>query len=311
MNYKLEYLSENDFEKLVNMLCHEILGCGVIEFSKGKDGGRDGKFTGVANKYPSEKEPWKGTFIIQAKHTENPIASCSDTDFQNIIKKNEIPKLIKLKENDELDNYLLFTNRKLSGVKGTSLVQTIKKDVGIDHVEIIGKEVINRYLSIYKHIAKQFDLDKYTLPFNFTDSDLKELVLEFTKEIKSDKEKLKNAVECVKNDFTYIDKEQKNEKNKLGKKYFDIIIENSLLHFSKIDNFLQNPINSELLDLYMDSAFELKNLITVQRDEFGAFEKIFFHIYNLVRDRNPKLRNKRFIYIFLHYMYFNCDIGKK
>jgi len=88
MNYKLEYLSENDFEKLVNMVCHEILGCGVIEFSKG---------------------------------------------------------------NYELDNYLLFTNRKLSGVKGTSLVQKIKKDVGIDHVEIIGKEVINRSLSTFKH----------------------------------------------------------------------------------------------------------------------------------------------------------------
>ena len=31
MNYRLEYISEDDFEKLVNMLCHEILGCGVIE----------------------------------------------------------------------------------------------------------------------------------------------------------------------------------------------------------------------------------------------------------------------------------------
>ncbi|MBF0103134.1 MAG: hypothetical protein HQK77_19720 [Desulfobacterales bacterium] len=43
MNYKLEYISEDDFERLVNMICHEILGCGIIEFSKGKDGGLDGK----------------------------------------------------------------------------------------------------------------------------------------------------------------------------------------------------------------------------------------------------------------------------
>ena len=221
MNYKLEYISEDDFERLVNMICHEILGCGVIEFSKGKDGGRDGKFTGTANKFPSEKESWKGKFVIQAKHTENPIATCSDNDFQNKIQKQEIPKIKKLKESNELDNYLLFTNRKLSGVKGTMLAQKIKKEVGIDHVEIIGKEIINRYLSQYKYIVKEFDLNKYVLAFEFTDNDLKELVIEFTKEMKSDKENMKAAIESVKRDFTYINKELKNEKNRLGKEYFE------------------------------------------------------------------------------------------
>ena len=311
MNYRLEYISEDDFEKLVNMLCHEILGCGVIEFTRGKDGGRDGKFTGSANSFPSVSEPWKGKFIIQAKHTDNPIASCSDKDFQRKIENEEIPKLKKLKENDEVDNYLLFTNRKLTGIKGTKIVQKIKNEVGIDNAEIIGKEVINRYLSKYKHITKEFNLDKYILPFEFTESDLKELVVEFTKEINSDKERLKISFERVKKDFTYLDKDEKNEKNKLGKEYFEIIKGNSLSHFSKIDEFLQNPINNELSVMYLDLAFELKNLITVKRDEFGAFEEIFVLIYNLVCDKNPKLRNKRFIYVFLHYMYFNCDIGQK
>jgi len=104
----------------------------------------------------------------------------------------------------------------------------------------------------------------------------------------------------------------KNEKNRLGKEYFDSIIkESSLSHFAKIDEFLQNPINTELSDIYMDCSFELKNLISVKRDEFGAFEEIFIHIYNLVCDRNLKIKNRRFIYVFLHYMYFNCDIGQK
>ena len=48
--------------------------------------------------------------------------------------------------------------------------------------------------------------------------------------------------------------------------------------------------------MYADSAFELKNLITVKRDEFGAFEEIFIHVYNFVCARNPKLQNRRFIY---------------
>lgn len=312
MDYRLEYISEDDFERLVSMICHEILGPGLISFSKGKDGGRDGKFTGTANRFPSESAPWQGKFIVQAKHTENPIASCSDKDFQNKIKKQEIPKLKKLKANGELDNYLLFTNRKFSAVKGTELVQKIKKDVGADHVEILGKENITRYLSQYKHIVKEFGLDKYILPFEFSDNDLKTLVVEFAKEIKSDKKGLKAAVETVTRDFTYLDKELKNEKNSLGKEYFESVIkESSLFHFAKIDEFLQNPINRELADMYADSAFELKNLIMVKRDEFGAFEEIFIHVYHLVCARNPKLRNRRFIYVFLHYMYFNCDIGQK
>ena len=92
MDYRLELLSDSTFENLVNRVCQEILGTGVISFSSGKDGGRDGKFTGTANKFPSEKSSWKGKFIIQAKHTENPIASCSDNDFNTIIDK-EIKKI--------------------------------------------------------------------------------------------------------------------------------------------------------------------------------------------------------------------------
>ncbi|MCR6638988.1 MAG: restriction endonuclease [Sporocytophaga sp.] len=82
MDYRLELLDDSTFENLVNRLCQEILGLGVISFSKGKDGGRDGKFTGIANKFPSEASPWCGKFIIQAKHTENPVSSCSDSDFK-------------------------------------------------------------------------------------------------------------------------------------------------------------------------------------------------------------------------------------
>lgn len=108
MDYRLENISEDDFERLVNMVCQTILGVGVIEFAKGKDGGRDGKFTGTAENFPSSTDSWKGQFIIQVKHTDNPIASCSDNSFQYKIINEEIPKLKKLKSNKEIDNYLAF-----------------------------------------------------------------------------------------------------------------------------------------------------------------------------------------------------------
>ena len=58
MNYPLENLKDKEFEKLVALICERILGLGTIVFSKGKDGGKDAKFEGKANKFPSEREPW-------------------------------------------------------------------------------------------------------------------------------------------------------------------------------------------------------------------------------------------------------------
>ena len=115
MDYKLENLSEDDFEKLVNILCQDILGMGTVSFTKGRDGGRDGRFNGTANSYPSKTSPWSGKFIIQAKHTEDYKASCSDNTFfenQTSIINKEIDKIKDLKTKNEIDNYLLFTNRK-------------------------------------------------------------------------------------------------------------------------------------------------------------------------------------------------------
>ncbi len=115
MDYRLENLSEDDFEKLVNVLCEELFGMGTVSFSKGRDGGRDGRFTGTANKYPSESSKWSGKFIIQAKHTTDYQGSCSDNPFygnQTSLINAEIKKIKVLKANNEIDNYLLFTNRK-------------------------------------------------------------------------------------------------------------------------------------------------------------------------------------------------------
>ena len=41
----------------------------------------------LANNFPSNASPWKGKFIIQAKHTTNMLASCSDSEFNTLLKK--------------------------------------------------------------------------------------------------------------------------------------------------------------------------------------------------------------------------------
>lgn len=74
MKYAYEDLSDDQFERLIVILCQRLLGIAVQGFSKGPDGGRDAKFVGTAELFPSTTAPWKGTVIIQAKHTNGYIA---------------------------------------------------------------------------------------------------------------------------------------------------------------------------------------------------------------------------------------------
>ena len=221
MNYRLELLSSDNFENLVNTICQEILGTAVVSFSKGKDGGKDGRFEGTANNYPSNSENWSGKFIIQAKHTSNPIASCSDSEFNNIIDK-EITQLKNLKETGEIDNYLLFTNRKYTGIKGDALREKIKNEVGLNNVAIIGVETINnQYLNSNRSIVKQYDLDKLILPFDFSDAEIRDVIVEFKGQLNEISVEIKKKVAEVQYNYEGIEIQDKNKKNALGKEYFE------------------------------------------------------------------------------------------
>jgi len=57
MNYAYEDLSEDQFEKLIVLLCQRLLGIATQGFAKGPDGGRDAKFMGTAELHPSRTAP--------------------------------------------------------------------------------------------------------------------------------------------------------------------------------------------------------------------------------------------------------------
>lgn len=313
MDYRLENIDSSSFERLINRICQKILGTGVIEFSPGPDGGRDGKFTGKATKFPSSTDCWEGKFIIQAKHTINPIASCSDNDFKNLLDK-EIKKIKKLVSQGDLDNYLLFTNRKYTGVVGEELTKKIQEETQIENCQIIGKETINNgYLNPNKIIVKEFKLDLAHIPFDFSDEEIKEIIVEFKEQLSKITPEIKKKAKSLKQDFDYIKKEKKNKKNNLSRDYFDnFILSDSLNKFNQIEEFLNDPINSELKDYYFDTASELQQIIYFKRDNFKLFEEFFLHIYRLICDGSTTMKgNKRFVMTFLHFMYFECLIGKK
>lgn len=305
-DYLLHQLSTQDFEELVIQICQKILGVGTLNFSEGKDGGRDGKFQGTSNCFPSTTNPWNGKFIIQAKRTTNPVASCSTADFKAII-DGEMPKLTKLKAANELDHYLIFTNRKLTGDAHKQLTDYTKGKVGISNVEIFGVEKITSWLNGNSDIVKACSLDKFREPLRIYANDLKEVIEAFHKS----REQIKSAFDS-RYSFDYLEIDKKNELNKLSAEYFRYIRENSESHFNEIDEFLKKPINKKYTDYYYNTVNELQSKIITRRKEFAAFEEIFVHLFDFMLDKFPDLKDKRpLINVFLHYMYCSCEIGEK
>lgn len=312
MDYRLENLSEDEFENLVNMLCQKKLGMGTVSFSKGKDGGRDGRFSGTANAYPSESNPWKGDFIIQAKHTMDYNASCSDNPFfgnKSSIINGEIEKIKTLKSDCYIDNYLIFTNRKETASR-ENIIKHLKKETGVIQVDIIGKETIHSWLRQHDDIAKLFKIGLYALPITLTDNEIKDIIIAFCKQIPH----IKNIREIAEQDIRNISKSTKNILNNLSSDYFNSQIKSrSQVYFTQIDDFLANPQNEDILNMYYNFADELSNKIQIKRSQFDKFEDIFGILYDIIFEANKidLKKYKRFVWIFLHHLYFNCHIGKK
>lgn len=313
MDYRLENLSEDDFEELVCVLCQEILGIGTVAFSKGKDGGRDARFEGTANAYPSTISPWAGKFIIQAKHTTDYNASCSDKPFygnDSCLINKEIKNAIKpLKTNGEIDNYLLFTNRKETESREKAVTH-IKSETGLTNVDIIGKATIHTWLSQNENIAKRFKIGKYDLPLVLNEFDIKEVISAFGQQV-SVVRQMQTITE--ENLIINIHKIQKNQINNLSVEYYENQIRRkSQIYFQDIDNFLSDFKNDEYATIYYNFADELGNKIEVKRTTFNKFEEIFVYLYDIIFEQNrlDLGKDRRLIWIFLHHLYFNCHIGR-
>lgn len=306
MRYPLHDMNFQDFEKLVAVICEKILGTGVIVFSPGKDGGRDAIFTGQARNFPSDSLPWDGKFIIQAKHTATPNLSCSDKDFITIL-KDELPKLKKIKEDGKVDYYLIFTNRKLSGLQHPKISDLIQEEsLGIEN-SIFGVERIQMWLDEYPDIVKLLELNKLLLPIEFYEDDIRQVVINFNR-IK-DNIKFKE----LKTDYDKIPIEEKNKLNNLGEIYFNDVIKKSYDEFGLIDVFLSDPDNEDYRHMYNNTVSDLQEEIIINRSNYSSFEVLFNHLYKIISDghNDTLLKSRRLIRVFLHYMYCNCDIGRK
>ncbi|WP_158856307.1 ABC-three component system protein [Lunatibacter salilacus] len=306
--YPLHYINEDDFENLATLICRKILGEAVIPFAKGPDGGRDGRFHGKANFFPSLSDPWNGKIVIEAKHSSKESSSCSDKEFQKLLKDDILPKIERLKSVGKINYYLLITNRKLTGKQDEKIEDLIDANTGISNV-IIADEKIQQWLQSFPDIVKEAKLQDLLRPLQFDESDLKSVIEAFHKYLPSSDTIAKNIV-----DFRYVEMEKKNELNKLSKDYFDNVMQRHYSHFESIRAFLKDPINKPLKDQFDDLVDELNAKITIYENEYLAFERLLDELYDYVISNNAEFfgsGRKRLVRVFINYMYCNCFIGKK
>lgn len=315
MKYAYEDLGDEQFEQLIVFLCQRLLGISVQGFAKGPDGGRDAKFVGTAELHPSTAAPWRGTTIIQAKHTNGYNRNFSESDFYSITGKNtvlgeEIPRIRKLRSKNQLDHYMLFSNRRLAGNAESEIRAYISNscDLPQESIYLCGVEQLEILLKTFPQAAKLAELDPVDSPLIVSPDDLAEVVQALARQ----KDNL-----CIVPDTPpkpRVRYDRKNKINGMSIEYAKNLRKRYLKETAVIRTFLAAPENLDLLSMYESVVDEFQFKIIAKRKDYQTFDEVMEYLLDLLFNRDPILRqhkHKRLTRIMLFYMYWNCDIGEE
>jgi hypothetical protein len=314
MKFAYEDLSDKQFEHLIILICQKLLGIGVQGFSEGTDGGRDAKFVGTAELHPSKAAPWAGTIIVQAKHTNGYNRSFSETDFYSIdsnsnVIAEEILRIKKLRDNQELDHYMLFANRRLAGNAESDIRKLISSEctIPIGSIYLCGIEQLELLLKTFPEVPKMAEIDPIDSPLIVSPDNLAEIVQALARSLKAPRlSKGDPPVSRV----TYA---QKNRLNNMTSEYAAELIDRYLKDTMQIQRFLADPSNLEIMSMYVDVTEEFQLKIIAKRKNYQSFDEVMNYLRDLLLSRDAVLRqrlHKRLTYAILFYMYWNCDIGQ-
>jgi len=300
-------LHESQFEDLTVAICKKILGTGTQKFAQGPDGGRDAKFEGTANCYPSTSNSYTGKFIIQAKLTHNPIAKISDSDFYSdtsttCVVAKEKKRLVKLISNKEIDHYILFTNRRQSANLSVKIEKELKA-LGLKSANLCGVENLDMFLKEYPAVFDIAEINFLDEPLRVIPDELAEIILHFKKEILNFKKNDTGLEEIKRTKF-----EKKCDLNNVMEEYKKHILK-YMADFNKINQFLEIPANSEFQDMYIETS-EAFNLEILERIDDNSLPTLINSLwYRLVTRDGDLSKNRRLTRAILYYMFWNCDIG--
>ncbi|KQX34235.1 hypothetical protein ASD04_16460 [Devosia sp. Root436] len=314
MKFAYEDLSEDQFEELIVLLCQHLLGSSVKGFAKGPDGGRDAKFVGTAELHPSKASPWIGTVIIQAKHTNGYNRHFSETDFfsansADTVVGKEVPRVSKLRAANQLDHYMLFANRRLSGNADQAITGHIAKACGISEssIYLCGTQQLESYMKRFPKVPALADLDPVDSPL-IVSSDELAVVVEAIAGHQADLTAVLDAPPSERTSY-----ELKNKLNNMSEQYAKELRKRYLKDTAQIRAFLAAPENLDILKSYEVTAEEFQLKIITKRKDFQNFDSVMEYLLDLLFARDPVLRqkqHKRLTRAVLFYMYWNCDIGE-
>ena len=309
-NINYHNLSDRQFEELVIELCVELLGHKVQGFVSGTDGGRDARFVGQAALFPD----WNGTIVIQAKHTEMMNRKFSENDFSGAGEKSvigkELPKIQALIAAKELDYYMLFANRRLTGVTEAEIRGRIASETGLDkdRIQLIDSSELDRLVKRFPAAVDRADLNPARSPADNDPQDLAEVITALAQYRQQFDELMEGTEPPPENRIT---PEQKNQAKGLRQEYFRKQIRPTMVDFSSIRRFLGHPDNQPYVKLYEDTAAELEAKLDAWADPELPYEKLLEVLIGRLFDRDIDLRNnRRLTRTVVFYMYCNCDIAK-
>lgn len=305
-------MNPNEFETLVTQICKQILGEGTQGFTTGRDGGRDAKFHGKADLFPSKSSAWEGITIIQAKHTSGIDRAFNESGFfsatsATCVVAQEVDSIVKLIDNNELDSYMLFANRRLSAGTQYDLKSYLATKTGLDpeKIAVLGIDDLDAWLGRYSYIVDMVNLTPLTKAPIIRPGDLAELIEEFAKEFDTTNT-FSDFSPVVRTSYA-----QKNVINNMRDDVAEFLKKTYMVYVSQIDNFLKDPQNYSLQSKYQEAIeeFQLRFIVPKKRER-EYFDDIFNDLVDLLVSRDSFLsRNRRLTRIMVFYMYWNCDIG--
>lgn len=313
MKYAYENLSPEQFENLVTLISQKLLGISAQGFAIGPDGGRDARFNGMAERFPSTANPWDGNVVIQAKHTNGLNKSFTESNFYSaastscVIAK-EIPRIKFLRKSGELDYYMLFSNRRLTGNGDSAIRQAISSACGISlaSIYLCGIEQLELFLKQFDDIPSKANIDPIDSPLIVSPEDIATIVEAFAQH--------RDGMTAILDEppTKRVDLATKNQLNGMSDNYSKTLRRKYLKDTEQIREFLASPENEELLIAYETAVDEFEFRIITHRKDYQSFDQVMEYLIDLLIQRDPILRqqkHKRLTRALLFYMYWNCDIG--
>lgn len=139
VDYELHTLGWKAFQQLCVSITSEIWGQTVQGFFDSHDGGRDGAFHG--SWISKSGESFQGSFTIQCKFSAKANKTLQISDLSD-----ELQKAQRLAAKGIADNYIIFTNSRLTGVSDEKIRSVFEAVPGIKRFALYGNERISQFI---------------------------------------------------------------------------------------------------------------------------------------------------------------------